>query len=243
MIVKAHDAVKAIAPEELDEALLAASQILFNLTGARWSGIVDDRYRPNPGRGQCGCSIGRPGCQRVTEFVLTGYPVITVTEVLMDGVAVPDTFYRVDDWRWLVFIPDEDDPGGQDPWPCCQRMERPPTEEDTFEVAYRWGEVPDTVGVRSAATLGLELAKAACPATAGSCRLPGPTTTAISRQGVSKVISSTLFREGWTGLAEIDLWLASLPKAEAQGGGRVIDPYALGQAGRRSRRHTWLPGS
>lgn len=212
----------------LEDSLQLASDVLFNLTGRQWPGICDDVVRPCGNRttspwgryavgagamvGWCGCYDSRTcGCRRLSEIRLPGFPVVEVTEVKIDGQVVDPARYRVDDRRWLVWIPD---PTGVEPrtaWPCCQRTDLADTEEGTFSVAYSYGAEPPIGGVKAAASLGCQLALSCQPETIGSCRLPKRVTT-ITRQGISLAVLDplTLFKDGLTGLSEVDLWVSSI---------------------------------
>lgn len=213
----------------LENGLQMASEILYELTGKRWPGEVTDtirpcgintsvswglRYVPSIGleaaerllTGWCGCfSTRNCGCSHVSEIKLPGYPVTGVNYVKIDGQILDPARYRIDDHRWLVYLPDD----GRNGWPCCQDMTAADTEPDTWSVSYTYGRLPDQGGVNAAASLGCQLALACTPGDT-TCRLPKRVTT-ITRQGVSTAILDplTLFRDGQTGLPEVDLWIAS----------------------------------
>lgn len=94
---------------------------------------------------------------------------------------------------------------------CCQRLELPDTEVDTWSVEYVYGQGPPPGGIAAAASLGCQLSLARQPETVGQCRLPKRVTSVV-RQGVSMTLLDplTLFSEGRTGLEDVDLWLASV---------------------------------
>lgn len=208
----------------LEDSLQAASEILFNMTGRRWPGEQSDVIRPCRGSGLiprtldggdmwCACNQPRScGCSPLSEIRLPGSPVTSIDYVKIDGQIVDPARYRLDDHRWLVWLPDEDGDDDRRGWPCCQRMDRADSEDDTFTVAYTYGEGPDQGGVMAAAALGCQLALAFCgaPADAAKCRLP-KRVTSIARQGVTIAVLDplTLFKEGQTGLPEVDMWIAS----------------------------------
>lgn len=157
-------------------------------------------------RAQCGC-----GWQdRVT---LPGFPVVSITTVTIDGVVVNPAKYRLDDQRDLVTVRAM----AADPqwmFPACQRMDLPVTQPDTWQVEYKYGAAPPGAGVAAAATLGCELALACQPSESPgrkACRLPNRVQTII-RQGVTMAILDplTLFDQGKTGLADVDMWTASV---------------------------------
>lgn len=195
----------------LETSLQIASDVLFQLTGRRYSGECETTIRPCGYRqpDSCGCLSSRAcGCRRLSELRLPGV-VVEVTEVRIDGAVVDPARYRVDDWRTLVYLP-ESDTADRQGWPCCQRLDQPDTEPDTWSVTYTHGIDPPPGGVRAAAVLGCQLALSFNPDTAGQCRLP-KRVTAITRQGVTIAVLDplTLFADGITGLADVDLWVQS----------------------------------
>lgn len=147
--------------------------------------------------GTCQCSPAGP-----TVLSLPG-PVQSVTEVRINGAALPPTAYRVDRKRWLIRTDGE-------VWPRCQNMlADPATDQDTFEVTYERGiEVP-IGGQVAAGRLACELALAACGSDA--CALPERVTT-ITRQGVTVGFADTYedLKQGGTGIYSIDTWVASV---------------------------------
>lgn len=209
-------------PTILADALQFASDVLYDLTGRKWPGECTETIRPCrqrtriPGHERldwqewCGCNRPRTcGCSRLSEVRLPGYPVVQVGEVKVDGLILDEGSYRVDDDRWLTFLPEAgDDLQG---WPCCQDLALDDDQAGTFSVTYTYGAAPPIGGVRAAASLGCQLALACAPPEAGECRLPKRITT-ITRQGVSLAILDplTLFADGLTGLAEVDLWVQSV---------------------------------
>jgi hypothetical protein len=233
----------------LGDTLQWASDILFNLTKRRWSGSCEqtvrpctglDRYRWAPtGQYFCGCSTWNScGCSTWSELILPVYPVTEVT-AMIDGVAVDAARMRIDDGFKLVWLPDETDPGSRQGWPCCQRVDAPPTEEGTYELTITYGEEPPIGGVMSAAILGCQLALGCQPETIGACRLP-KRVTAITRQGVTVAAvldPLELFAKGLTGLPEVDLWVQSENLGQASRGATIFQP------GQRTRQSYRRPGS
>lgn len=212
---------------QLEDGLQVASDVLFNLTGRQWPGECSTTVRPCGYRraDSCGCMSSRTcGCRRLSELQLPG-PVVSVEQVKIDGEVVPTARYRVDDHRHLVYLPESDSAERQG-WPCCQRLDLADTEDDTWSVTYTFGMAPPPGGVRAAAALGCQLALACSPESAGQCRLP-KRVTSITRQGVTLAMIDplTLFADGLTGLAEVDLWVQSI---------------ILGA--KRRRASVWVPG-
>lgn len=213
----------------LDDMLVVASDILFDLSGRQYPGNCQDAVRPiHP----CICRGRRserrfrsgPVCGCAPRGVELGnYPVTGVDEVKVDGVVLAESLYRVDDWRWLIRL---DDPAGTNPgWPCCQDMTFASTEPGTMEVTFTYGLAPPPGGVRAAATLACELALLCQPETVGACRL-NPRVTSLDRQGISMVLSdpTQFFPEGRTGLAEIDLWLVAVNPAGIRRRAAILSP-------------------
>lgn len=233
----------------LEDALQVASDVLFDLTGRAWAGSCTEVVRPcsryratghaggwHDGRtwaGWCGCARRRScGCSRLSEIRLGGYPITGITAVKVDGDTLDPSLHRVDDHRWLVRLPD---PDGTNPgWPCCQDLALPDTDEGTFSVEYVYGVEPPRGGVRAAASLGCQLALAWSPETVGQCRLPKRVTT-IARQGVTLAVLDplTLFRDGLTGLSDVDLWVASVWMGRKRRRSTVVVP-GQGRAVRRA---------
>ncbi len=90
------------------------------------------------------------------------------------------------------------------PFPTHQTMGLPDTQPDTFSITYLPTHEVDGLGAWAAGILAVEFAKAC----AGSkCRLPLGT-TAVVRQGVSLTITPGMFPDGFTGIREVDTYIA-----------------------------------
>jgi hypothetical protein len=235
----------------LDEMLRVATDVLFELSGRQFSGSCSDCVRPtaryvsSPGwlslpnnlllplgdgfmingrewDATCACNkTTRTGCNFISEITLGGYPVAEVTKVLVDGVELDPSEYRVDDYRWLVRLPDAN--GNQKGWPCCQNMLLPNTKVGTFEVTFTYGVPPPAAGVFAAATLACELAMGCTPSLQKNCRLPRRVTN-VARQGVSMVLldpSGIRFIEG---LPEVHLFLNTYNPDKARRRAVVVSP-------------------
>jgi hypothetical protein len=209
----------------LDAAVLSASQVVWALTGRQYS-TCDVTVRPcrrscadfpsvDDGTGwqgpwpvlmggawfnlacQCGSTCS---CGDLCEVMLP-YPVCEVSEVLVDGVALEPTTYRVDDFRRLVRADGEC-------WPRCQDMTSPDTEEGTWSVSLTYGREPPQIALDAAAELACELIKARI---GQACRLP-QRMTSLTRQGVSMSFLDPMsfFKEGRTGIYLLDLAIRTL---------------------------------
>lgn len=204
----------------LEDKLAIASDLLFDLSGRRWAGECSETVRPVVGRCR---SRDVCRCADVAGIRLGGSPLVDVTEVKIDGVALDPSEYRIDDHNELVRLADGD--GVRRGWPTCQNMYLADTEEGTFSVTYVYGTAPPPGGVAAAAALACQLALACQPETVGSCRL-SDRVVSISRQGVTKQLRdpAAMFPEGLTGLNEVDLWLSSLRYGRRQRPATVVVP-------------------
>lgn len=227
-----------IDTDELDTWMGIATDILWNLTRRRWSGICSDAVRPQaqwkkwdgppawwPSLlaqgaqapwGFCTCHRGREtGCARVPELRLPRGPVIPETiSVMLDG--APFTEFRLDDSRWLV----RTDGHG---WPCCQNLLADDSEPNTFSVAYQFGSRPPAAGVKMAALYGCQLTLAAAGSSA--CKLPARVVR-VSRQGTTSSMTepATLIEKGQVGLPIVDTWIAAVNKGNASRRATLIVP-------------------
>jgi hypothetical protein len=240
----------------LDDALEVASNILYRLTGRQWAGCCTDTVRPcaqthrydigrpipaypafptetgfynRPPWGWCSCnSVDSCSCRRLPAIDLGVYPLTEVTEVLVDGVALDPSAYRIDDWRWLARVDDE-------PWPCCQRMDLASTEPNTWEITFTYGQAPPADGVRAAALLACELYKACTGG--GDCQLD-PRVRSVVREGITldlETISGTIggVSGRQTGVPFVDLFVASVNPTGARSNAVVYNPSRMGAHVRR----------
>lgn len=232
----------AAPPGELTGPIEIASGILFELTGQKWPGPQSDIVRPCtpllaagrtggssytpwialPTSGWCGCD--RPtvcGCPTPSYVTLPGSPVTSVEQVVVDGVTLGATQYRLID---SMLIRDD---GGT--WPCCQDLAAAGTEPGAWQVSYTWGAEPDAAGRYACAVLACELWRAGPGSTSGGggCRLP-QRVTSITRQGVTMALLDpmAMFPDGMTGIPEIDLWLGAQRYGQAHRPATVMVPGA-----------------
>ncbi len=203
-----------IPDEILEEALLAASEILNNLTFGDFPGICTETVRlcPQATGGDswwwhgtivpsvsqvdhncfsyrswgCGCS-GRPscGCGDFPEVDLGRLMVQSVEEVILGGEVLAPSSYIVQDYRYLARTD-----GGS--WPCCGDL----------EVTLTWGSEPTAGLKRSAMVFACQLALGWC---GQPCDLPA-NVTSVQRQGVSIQVFNPgdLGEAGITGVSIID---------------------------------------
>lgn len=212
--------VAAVPDDRVTTAIRWASDMLFDLSGRRWSGECVRIIRPVHGRGCHGV------CRRAWEWPLGPYPVARVLEVRLDGAVLVDgTDYRLDDNRVLVML------DRSRRWPCSQDVRLPLTEDGTWSASYVTGAPPPAGGYEVAAILSAELSLAMKGDK--KCRLPARTQQVV-RQGVTiTVYPQGLIDGGRTGIAEIDLWLASVNPTRNRARSTVHSPDF-----RSTARHT-----
>lgn len=156
----------------------------------------------------CGCG---PQCSWRSPSVIhlaarVALPVQEVTEVVIAGTVLDPSEYRLEgDLLYRT--------GGQR-WPS-QDLTRPLDEEGTWSVTYTRGNPPPA---GSAKLVGLLAAEFLAACTGGKCRLPRRVQT-VTRQGVTyqMVNPVDIYKDGRTGLDEVDLWLAAVNPNRLQG--------------------------
>ncbi len=216
----------------LEGAALAASQVLYELSGRLYSGLCEKTVRPCANGSWCGVQVlsrghlvgwsdwggwgwmnggdwaRACGCQPLSRVLLSGYPVTRITEVLIDGQVVDPATYRLDEWRFLSRIRDPADPDTALLWPACQNMDVGDDAEGAFSVTYEYGAQPPLVGIEAAKQLACQI-YLGCT-NADECQLPIGATR-VTRQGIT--IERQFFQrdpvtQSWrTGLALVDLFL------------------------------------
>lgn len=203
----------------------AASEILYYATGRRYAaGCSVTGVRPCTDDCRCSHQVLSRGhivedpreiadcwtasCCDVSEIRLAGYPIRRITEVMIDGVALPDdgTEWRLDGARYLVRLADAD--GVPRSWPGCQDRSLPSDAVGAFSVSYEYGADPPFSGRFAALQLAYQL-WASCPNGNGDCQLPA-NVTQVTRQGLSYDLNlvANLISEGKTGVVAIDAFLA-----------------------------------
>ncbi len=154
-----------------DELILIASRMLYHATCERFTGECANELRP------CKCSCPDQDCCRCTfqHVPLAGrYPVLEVTEVRVDGVVLPTSDYRLDEFSRLVRT-------GGESWPHTQDLTKnPDTDSDTFRIKYTVGRAVPIDLQHAAALLACELKKAC---NGQGCELPD-NVTRVMRDGL-----------------------------------------------------------
>lgn len=197
-----------------------ASQTLGMLTAGR-VGVCAITVRPNMERGGCwlptggsiygysvapflplnlgGTWINVGGRYSHNEVELPA-PVGRIDEVQVDGVVIDPADYRVDNSRYLVWQGE-----GPAPWPRSQDMSVRDGDVGSFSVTYLNAHPVDASGAHAAGLLAVEFGKACSGA--GKCALPKGVVS-IVRQGVSMEIRPGNFPDGFTGIREVDAYIA-----------------------------------
>ena len=168
----------------LEAAIVAASEYLNAQAGFQFPGVCETTVRPCdtnqnwgpwqlfapvpyvlpngfwPLWGGCGCN-GGCNCCGPRGFALGRIPVVSVTEVVLDGVTLTaEVDYTLVD-NLLIRL-DPDNPEHEAFWPNCQNVALPDTEPHTMSVTFTWGASPPALGVLAATDLACMLVRAAC---------------------------------------------------------------------------------
>lgn len=211
--------------EDAEEAALAASQILFALSGKKYPGMltVTEQFECDGG----GCfSFARRGAKATMPYLRLRRPVRRVHYVVAfanneDSRRIIDRReYRVDHRYKLV-------PTRYATWRPC----------DDIEVTYSYGVDPTAMGRRAAKVLANQLLRARVRP--DECELPSRVTS-ISRQGISMTMldPQDFLQDGRTGLYEVDLFLKSVNPDRARVRSRVFSPdLSYGHRISSSRSH------
>lgn len=219
------------APAETHEqAITAASEILYALSGRQFPGECTETVRPCSGGSvrpgfswarwsypwiptkfgntwlnigpACGCHVSfRCGCNGIPEVNLGRSDVTNIDVVNIDGTVLDPSAYRLDDGQYLVRTD-----GGW--WPCCQDMSKDIGETGTWYITLDYGSTIPEIGKIAAKKLACELAKACSDA---DCALPSRVTT-LTRQGVSMTLidPQDFLDQGRTGIIEVDYFLMAV---------------------------------
>lgn len=171
----------------------------------------------------CGCSNPDScSCTSVQEVILPGM-VGDIVRVTLEGADLDPTAYRVDNGNRLV---------RQDgaPWPACQDMNLPITDDGAFVVEYYDGAAPDSSLEFAAGLLAVEYYRAC---TNQSCQLPSGVTSVV-RQGVAMEIANGLFVNGYTGIKAVDAVISIYNPF-----GHKARPVVMSPDVPRGRTQTW----
>lgn len=257
------EALEALEDEVLAEAGLAASEVLWELSGRRYSGVCTDTVRPCPkgspllpagsfpngfvpygwneswgwwrGGAWCGCGEGPScgGCCGLPSQIRVGARPLLPNTITVDIDGSPLASTA---WQVVdgVWLVRVDG----ESWPCCQDMSVPAGSPGTWEVTYSYGRQPPITGVRAADALARELALE-CVGSA-ACRLPRRLST-VTRQGSTMTFLDPMefLASGTTGITAVDLFLSSERYGRAHRPSTIVDPERATYV----RRVTDAPGS
>ena len=249
-----------IAPTEMlaGQMVTVASELLYMLSGRRFTGVASATDRPvsHPtdldtrfghggvpsgylssgmassawGQSPGGAVSGYGGAKPPSVF-LSGYPVIEVTLVKIDGIAIPSNEWYLQDRKQLVRCRPSAGatPTARYGWPQSQRLDLPDTEMGTFSVAYNFGVPPPKSGVLAATALAAQLV---LDSLGQENSLP-QRITSITRQGVSAAAVDVMdfFSKGLTGIYQIDLFIEAINPGKAK-----LPPMAWSPDRGRARR-------
>lgn len=249
-VVPAEGSLGEAVPVDMTPYTIAASWLLWMLSGRLFSGRCEKTVRPCSDR-PCGFQVlsrghivspadaygwgwgwngsnwysdGSVGCDctPLDRIELSGYPVRDIVEVKIDGVIVPETNnWRLDKRRFLTRKADAE--GNAQSWPACQRRDMDDTEPGTFSVTYMYGQDVPLLGGLAAAQVACELYASSI---GGDCKLPNGTVR-VSRQGITIDKLATL---GWFKGSSVRYgvqarWQTGLPLVDAFLNG--ANPYGL----------------
>lgn len=235
------------APDVLELAAGAASDLLYVLSGRQFTGPCTATIRPtarpitmglsewavyfesltgggfNSSWGRSGTGEAGQWYRHPPQIDLGVYPLNSVT-VKIDGVTIPSTEYRIDDYRLLTRVRPtvNSTPTEHWGWPTVQDFTLPDTEQGTFSVTANYGMTPPKMGVMACATMAAELALAM---SGEPNQLPERVTNLV-RQGVSITMLDpmTFLKEGKTGIYQVDLFLQAYNPTQKQRRPRVFSP-------------------
>ena len=201
--------VGSVNGQALEVAAENASAILYELSGRRYAGTCERTVRPVAHDLYWCRDWHRLHRRRLSRVKLAGHAT-AIVEVLIDGVTVDPSGYRLDEHRYLTRMAAPD--GTFQTWPRDQRLDRPIGDDNTFAITYEYGLAPPGAGISAATALACELYRA-CPAPGdepGECLLPSGVVRVI-RQGVTvetiRAIA-TMLRKGATGIIAVDAFLS-----------------------------------
>lgn len=234
-------------------ALMAASEILWSLTGQRFGtctvtlrpcrescyggswleehGWWQFGSYPTPAWFQgawfnigCGGCTGGCSCTEISELKLPG-PVASIDEVKIDDVVLDSSAYVVQNWNLLVR-----QDGGQ--WPLCNDFSKA-SGSGVWTVTASFGEGVPVTGKLAVAELAVEYAKLLlCD---DECRLPQGVQQ-VTRQGVSMTLNeiSQIFEAGLVGLPLCDRFIQTWNPHKLQAPSAVYDLDGGSQDWRRN---------
>jgi hypothetical protein len=195
-------------PEDLQSSLLdSASELLYLLSGRYYGGLCETTKAVCA---DCSCLQARCRCTPWATVELRPRPVQAVSRVVVAGVELDPSVYRLRAHRFL----DRLDGKG---WPYGN-----PLDDEAFTVTFTYGRCPGAAARRAAAELVAEMA-AGC--TGGECNLPDNLRSAQTEGGTYEFDLEGLVREGLTGVKAADDWLRAFRHAR-KAPSAITDPLA-----------------
>ena len=172
----------------------------------------------------CGGCPGSCSCSVLHQVKLPS-PISAVNEVIVDGVVLSPTAYRVYDHNMLIRTDGE-------AWPLCNDLNLDTTEVNTWAVTVTLGTSVPSAGRLAVGELTAELTKACV---GDECKLPAPIQQLV-RQGVSMTFldPNAVFADGKIGLYFSDLFLSTFNPQ-----GIAARAQAIDVDGTAPRRQTW----
>lgn len=223
-------------PQQMDVAEKFAGAVLRQLTGRRVGNIpvtvmpcartckhprnaaLGNPFHPilmDTGQmANCFCN-GSCSCESAPSVYLDG-PVGSIVNVMIDGVALDPSAYRMENGSWLVRT-------DGDGWPACAGLD--------FTVTYMNGLPVDLMGQIAAGVLAEEYLKLLN--TDKKCRLPSGVKS-LNRAGVSIEIETGMFPGNVTGIKEVDTYLYLINPNALR-----VPPSIHSVDRRRNRQVTW----
>lgn len=210
----------------LSSAVSMASEVLYELSGRTFQGWCQSVIRPcqnswcwggplgqqflsrghvvwNDSRGWRGYDDEPCSCGAWLQKIQLPGIAQSIVQVLIGGVVLAPTAYRLDPDNTLIRTD-----GGA--WPICQNMAAKGDQPGAFQVTYQHGYAPNEIARRAAAQLAREF-YLAC--SLQDCALPSGVVE-IVRQGIKITRAANLFKDGATGLAMVDSFLAAFRNHE-----------------------------
>lgn len=164
----------------------------------------------------CACP-GACSCAASCEVPFTT-AVAQVDSVLIDGIVLDPSAYRLDSWRGIPRLVRTDG----ECWPQCQNMDAGIDEIGSFTIVYRPGLPLPRAGQIAVGDLACEFAKACA---GGPCALPTQMAS-MTRNGVDiEMLDPTTFLEdGKTGIQSVDLFIRAVNPYGVSARSRVLSP-------------------
>lgn len=222
--------------KNVDQAVIYATNILYRLSGRQFPGLCERTVRPCYGDNcgcQDGPSwvddVWNPRLWKLPSlplrmngewYNLSGCcggkcklacvslpnPITSVSQVVIDGVALDPSSYMVDRYKQICrldgFV-----------WPCSQDYSKDSTTSSsdalgTWEITYTYGREPGEDGKLAAKRFACEIARSLCGA---ECQLPARVKT-LQREGVDMAFIDPMdfVTQGRVGIYEVDLWLQTV---------------------------------